>query len=174
MNMTETACTGYRTNDWRKSPGVFRPGNNDIENASNIAFEMSDVEEHLDQVMRIVSLQVNEGNNYIVRAAMYARYAVPLKAGNIQWFKGFSVQDYGIEIQLRKDIGTYRWIKEDLNAALVRLRGYAKSLSEKFSTAEETRGKIEEWKGLLKRWIYDPEVDKTRDLMVKHHVIVSQ
>jgi hypothetical protein len=174
MNMTETANTGYRTNNWCKQPGVFRPGNDDPVNASNVFFERGDVQEHLDQVMRIALQQAREGNDYIVRAAMYARFAFLMKVKKPQWFEGFEVYDYGIEVQLRKEVGLGGWIKENLIAALIRLRGYAKSLSDKFSMAEETKGKMEEWQGLLKRWIYDPELDKTRDLMVKYHVIVSQ
>jgi hypothetical protein len=172
MNMTETANTGYRTNDWCKQPGVFRPGTDDPANASNILFEKSDVQEHLDQVFKVTLQQAKEGNDYIVRAAMYARFAILVQEKKPRWYTCVEVHDYSIEVQLKK-VNSRTWIKHDLIAALIRLRGYAKSLSEKFAIAEKTKGTMGEWQSLLMCWIYDPELDKTRDLMVKYHVIVS-
>jgi hypothetical protein len=171
MEMSETANTGYRSNDLCKTPGVFRPGTDDPTNMSNIMFEQSDVQEHFDQVLKVTIQQAKEGNEYIVRAAMYARFAVLVHKKRPQCYTHVTYQDYGIEVQLKKK-GSKTWIKPDLIAALIRLRGYAKSLSEKFSESEETRGRMVEWQGLLLCWIYDPELDKTRDLMVKYHVMV--
>ncbi|EPE35858.1 hypothetical protein GLAREA_05196 [Glarea lozoyensis ATCC 20868] len=172
MNMSETANTGYRTNDCCKNPGVFRPGTDDPVNASNIIFKKSDVQEHLDQVLKVTLQQAKEGNDYIVRAAMYARFAILVQEKKPQWYSRVGIHDYGIQVQLKK-IDSKAWIKHDLIAALIRLRGYAKSLSKKFAISEETQGTMDEWQSLLMRWIYDPELDKTRDLMVKYHVILA-
>lgn len=55
----------------------------------------------------------------------------------------------------------------------MRLRGYAKFLADDFANSEETAGKMQEWRGLLQRWLWDTELDTTRDLMVKYHVVLA-
>lgn len=168
MNMAETCNTGYRTNDFWASPVHLRPGTSDPLDASNLNFTKEDVEENLDNVLRNSQRQAHEGNDYIVRAAMYARFAVMMKESYPHM-----VDIYQLDAVFRKTLHGAVWIKADLIAALVRLRGYAKSVSEELARAEATRSKMDEWQTLLRRWLYDPDLNTMNDPMVKHHVIVS-
>lgn len=168
MNMAETGHTGYRTSDFWTSPVHLRPGTSDPLDASNLNFTKEDVEENLDNVLRNSQRQAHEGNDYIVRAAMYARFAVMMKESYPHM-----VDNYEFDAVFRKTLHGPLWIKADLIAALVRFRGYAKSVSEELARAEATRSKMDEWQTLLRRWLYDPDLNTTNDPMVKHHVIVS-
>jgi hypothetical protein len=169
MNLSETANTGYRTNEFWIQPVIFRPGTLDPLDSSNLNFTREDVEENLDNVLKTSQRQAHEGNDYIIRATMFARFAVLVKETHPFYIDGYRIDEY-----LRKEVTMGGWIKADLIAALVRLRGYAKSLSEKLAAEDETHSKMNEWQGLLRHWLYDPELGKANDPMVKHRVIVSR
>ncbi|MCJ1411919.1 hypothetical protein MMC19_006011 [Ptychographa xylographoides] len=169
MNMGETCNTGYRTNDFWTQPVIYRPGTLDPLDSSNLNFTEEDIEGNLSNVLRTSQRQAHEGNDYIVRAAMFARFGVFMKETH-----PFCINGYRIEECLRKETVGGRWIKAELIATLVRLRGYAKSLSEKFAAEEGTYSRLNEWQRLLRRWLYDPELNMTNDPMVKYHVLVSK
>lgn len=173
MNMAETAHTGYRSNDVFRVPNVFRPGRDNLLDSSKTDFTNEDVEQHFDQVLKVSRQQIREGNDFIVRAAMFARFTILAKETSPEWLGTYGVHDYGIEVALRKETCEEGWISVHLIATLIRLRGYAKSLFEEFSKYEKTQGNMEKWQGLLKRWIYDPELNTTKDALVQYHVIVS-
>lgn len=174
MNMTETGNTGFRTNDWCRVSWIYRPGKDGLVDASIIDFTKEEVDTHLDEVLKVSQQQVREGNDYIVRAGMFARFTILAIETSPAWIGSYGVHDYGIDFQLKGVMTNPQdWASPYLIGALIRLRGYAKTLFKAYSNDEKTKGKMEEWQELLKKWIYDPELNKTNSKLVQHHIIVS-
>ena len=151
------------------------PGTPDPIDCSMLNYTQEEVENSLEIILADRSIQASEANKVIVHAAMFSRFAVLLNEHGPPWMESWKIVTDGLDHYLR---GTMNWNGEwnrvDFIASLVRLRGYAKSVSEKFAAKKDSCGRMEEWQGLLKRWLYDPELNKKNDPVVKHHVLVSQ
>ena len=120
-------------------------------------YTQEEVEGHLDMILEDRRLQANEGHSTIVKAAIFARFTSLINQFNPSWLGNYWINVQGFDLILRK-LGSFheKWIRASFIAALVRLRGYAKSVSENFATDKHTHRKMDEWQELLKRWLYDP------------------
>jgi len=173
MEMTEVSKSFYRTKNLIFNQHMH-PGTQDLLDASKLNYTQEEVNDKLDIILKERRIQANEANLCIVGAAMFARFSVLVKERQPQWLRGYGIRPFRLETAFQKiPDGPDGWIKADFLAALIRFRGYAKSVSEQFAANHDTRGKMDEWQELLKRWLYDPELNNTNDGTVKHHVLLA-
>ncbi|GAM91424.1 hypothetical protein ANO11243_094740 [Dothideomycetidae sp. 11243] len=172
MQMAEATHGGYMPVS-RLGCIAFSRSITDPQNEANLCFTEDDVDDHLDEVVHTVRLQVFRGNSHIIEMAMLARFTHLINANRPDWDRRFFDQD-AVE-QLRHDFekASPLWCKAEFIASLLRLRGYAKDLFDNFLLHDRARNEMALWEGLLKRWLYDKDLDPTRDLMLKHHVVDS-
>jgi len=174
MLITDIYTGGFRTHEfWPQNR--THPGAEYLLDRSMLNYTQEEVEGNLDIILRDRTLQANEANSTIAKAAIFARFTVLINQVRPSWLESYWINVQGYDTILRKSKSfREKWIRASFIAALVRVRGYAKSVSENFAKDKLTNRKMEEWQELLKRWLYDPELNKTNDLMVKHHVLVSE
>ena len=172
--LMQIEVSAYRTHTFW-SQHRTHPGMQDLIDGSMLNYTQEEVENSLDVIIKDRRHQANEANKVIVHAAIFSRFTVLLNEHGPPWMESWKIKTYGIDSHLRRTWDFHgSWNRVDFIACLVQLRGYAKSVSDEYAAQKDMCGRMEEWQELLKRWLYDPELNKNNDPVVKHHVIVSQ
>ena len=158
------------------------PGRQDAADGSKLIFTKEEIEEgeRFEEIKYATRYQARKKNADIVAGAVEGRHAALMATGECT-HRGVmrqcvSAAELAVEEYLAKGerARPMQWSSTFALALLLKIRAMAKSLFEDPMTAEEElENKRKRWIELLKRWLWDDDLNKGNGRLVKHHVMVS-
>ena len=178
MNIREFGHSRYRDLEfWAPHTGPRPPGDLHSADASNVNFSEVDVRDDLQGVLKVMKRQTEAGNKYMTELVMCGRFEALTRAGKRKSTNANASRANGKAIGsiLAKTQQVWTaWNQVEFVGMMLRLRGVAKSLfSRPGVPEEESQQMMKEWQDLLKRWLWDSNLNVTNNQVVKQHAFVS-